>query len=253
MIHTPRAGLLSSGPVRALSVCLPLSLLTACGALDPDDGTRALTGTTVSSWTGASVPQVTAHACVDDGKIHTSEWGKDCAVATATGDFEGGFRIEGLEPETYQLYLEGPTDWGDHATLVSLVAGNNAVAVEMSPSSVASIQVVGDYELSEPQLRFSVGDASECGSNELRVDLPDYDELILDGSDADACVEIENNDFVGKLAFIETFRPPVAGQCGDDWCEEWTVVSRTPRRRGTLLATLSFEDKEINLDGEWLE
>lgn len=227
--------------------------MCACGAFDPDDGTRALNGTTVSSWTHQALGEVEARVCLDDGTVHTGDWGTGCAVATALGDFQGGFRIENLEPEVYQLYLEGPTTWGAHAMLVSLVEANGAVSVEIDPQSVAGVQVAGDYELGLPQVRLQVGPADSCGSNELVLDLPAFESGTTEGTEAAGCMEIENNDFVGVAAFEEISRTPMLDECGGSWCEEWTVISRTPRRRGTVNGVLDFEDKTIQIGGDWLE
>jgi hypothetical protein len=239
--------------VRHALLLSTLSLVVACEAFNSDDGTRALTGTTISSWTGQAVGEVTARVCLDDGTVHAADWGADCAVATASSDFQGGFRIENLEPEVYQLYLQGPNGWGAHALLVSLVEENNAVSVEIDPNSVAGIQVVGDYELGVPQVHLAVGPASSCEPNEFALDLPPFADGPAMGTEAESCIEIENNDFVGNSAFEELSRTPPLDECGGSWCEEWTVVAKPPRRRGTLVGVLNFEDKEIQVEGDWLD
>lgn len=201
----------------------------------------------------------TAYACPDDGTIHTSSWGSDCSVASASTDYEGAFRIEGLTAEVYQLYIDSPEPWGDHAMLVSLVDANQAVGVEVFPAPTASLETQGDVVISLPQAKLTVGAASECGDGEMVMDLPPYEDAEAIEGDVDGCLEVENNDFVGTVNFTETFRPWLAGECGDEWCPDWDVVARTPRRTGTLNAALSFEDpdtmkvQEIQVSGTWIE
>jgi hypothetical protein len=209
-------------------IVVALVLVAGCSAFDPDDGTRSVTVTTVSSWTKKEVGEATVHVCIDDGTVHADGWGTDCAVASGLGGYDGGLRIEGLEPEAYQLYVDGPEPWGDHATRISLVDDSGAVSIELDPDSIASVQVTGDFDFAEPQLAFGVGPALDCASNELVVDLPSYESNVLMADDVGGCLEIENNDFVGQVAFAETSRSPLTSACGGEWCPEWTTISRTP-------------------------
>ena len=243
--------------MRVLPVCLALASLTACDAFSSDDGTRALTGTLQDYARQITLGEATARVCLDDGTVH-DDWGASCAVATASSDFDGAFRIEDLEPEVYAVYVEGPEGWGDHMTVLSLEDEDAAVQFDIFPNSTADVETTGlppAPSISAVQLSFSIGDADACGSNELVVSLPSYDSMTLSG-DAQACLEIENQDYVGTIAFDETFRPAYAGDCGGDWCEDWllgTQVARTKRRVGTLLGPLSNMDLETDAAGTWID
>lgn len=243
--------------MRVLPVCLALVSLTACDAFSSDDGFRALTGTLQDYARQITIGEATARICLDDGTIH-EDWGASCAVATALSDFDGAFRVEGLDPGVYALYVEGPDGWGDHMTVLSLEDNDAAVQLDIFPDSTADVETNGlppAPSISAVQLSFSIGEASECGSNELVIDLPSYDSLTLSG-DAQACLEIENQDYVGTIAFDETFRPPHVDDCGGTWCEDWslgTQVSRTKRRVGSLLGPLSNMDLETDAAGTWID
>jgi hypothetical protein len=229
-----------------------LLLLAACSVLDGDDGARSLAVTTVNAWTGHGLADASVRACPDDGKVHPTEWGSDCAVASGTTNLEGAATLGGLEAIVYQVYVEGPDTWGDHAQLVDLTADSSSVGFDVFPRPTAAVQTIGSHSVAPASLALIVGDADACKDNELGLALPAY-ETGMQSGDVAICLEIENNDFLGTAAFTETERPAVAGQCGDDWCPEWTTVVRAPRRRGTLNAVMTFEDAEIQADGTWLE
>jgi hypothetical protein len=228
-------------------------VLSACSVFDPDDGTRSLSGNLGSYARGDVIIGASAYACLDDGSVHTSEWGSDCAVGTASSDYEGAFRIEGLEPEVYQLYIDSHDPWGDHARVVSLVEANQTVGFEIFPAPTAALETQGDVVISLPQAKLVVGGAGECGDGEMVIDLPPYEDVEAIEGDVDGCLEIENNDFLGTVNFNETFRPWLAGECGNEWCPDWDVVSRAPHRAGSLNASLAFEDQEVQVSGTWIE